>query len=118
MKDRRPYFGGIRNRRQIRAIDEIKLHMNLIVFNVYTGVSALIHIVTYPFPLNDSWYVYAEEVGPFRRANHAKRMNLAEYSVIPNGDGSWETEWCLLKTNTRTKRIYVKKRNYQPEYYK
>jgi len=111
----RPYFGGAKNSRQIRAINEIKLHMNLIIFNSYAGTSALIHIVTHPFSLNDSWYVYFEEIGISCRANHAKRMKLADYSVIPNSNGIWETEWCLLKTKSMNPKIKISK--YQPQYY-
>jgi hypothetical protein len=56
----RPYFGGKENKRQVRALHEIKLYENLILFNTYIGVSSLLHVVSYPVQLNGNWYAYFE----------------------------------------------------------
>ncbi len=113
----RPYFGGKESKKQVRTLSEIQLYENLILFNVYAGISSLLHVVSYPVQLNGNWYAYFEEIGTCRR-NYAKRMVLSGVSVVPCNDGTWETEWCLLKTRASSiKRIYVKTSKYQPQYY-
>ena len=114
----RPYFGGLKNRTQVRTLSEIKLYINLIEFNIYTGVSRLVHVLTYPFIVKSDWHIYYEEIGPFNRRSHSKRLCLPKYSVVPYNNGRWETEWCLLKTKNRNpKKIHINIRKYQPQYY-
>ncbi len=114
----RPYFGGIKDKTQVRALNEIKLYIDFIEFNIYTGTCSLIHVLTYPFMVGPDWCIYYEEIGSFNRRSHSKKLCLAKYSVIPYHDGKWEDEWCLLKTNTNnSKKIYVKANDYQPQYY-
>ena len=114
----RPYFGGNKNQIQVRALNEIKLYINLIEFNVYTGVSRLIHVVTYPFMVNSDWCIYYEELGSLNRRGHSKRLCLCEYSVIPYHDGEWEKDRCLLKTDiANLEKLRIKTKNYQPQYY-
>lgn len=111
----RPYFGGEKNNDQVRVLREIKLYINLIEFNIYTGASRLIHVVTYPFMVNIDWCIYYEELGSLNRRGHSKRLCLCEYSVIPYCDGRWETERCLLKTNiTNPEELRIKTKDYQP----
>jgi len=115
---KRPYFCGIKNNRQVRALNEIKLYENLILFNVYAGASSLFHVVSCPIQLNGTWFAYFEEICPCRRSGSVKRVDLSTFSVVPYTDGSWETEWCLLKTKTRNpKKMHINVRQYQPQYY-
>lgn len=114
----RPYFGGVENSRQIRALNEIKLYQNLILFNVYVGASSLFHVVSCPVQLNGSWIASFEEVGTCGRTSCAKRIDLSIVSVIPYNNGNWESENCLLRTNIRSlHKIYVEINRYQPQYY-
>ena len=115
---RRPYFGGVESSRQIRALNEIKLYINLIEFNIYTGVSRLIHVVTYPFMLNSDWCIYYEEIRPFNRRSYSKRLCLSEYSVIPYSNGEWEKDCCFLKTDiTSPNKLRIRTKDHQPVYY-
>jgi len=114
----RPYFGGTQNKSQIRALNQIKLYINLIEFNTYSGVSRLIHVVFRPFMIGPDWCIYYEELGNFNRRSCVKRLRLCKYSVVPYNNGRWETEWCLLKTKNRNpKKIHINIRKYQPQYY-
>lgn len=115
---RRPYFGGDKNKTQVRALHEIKPYINLIEFNVYTGASRLIHVVTYPFMVNSDWCIYYEELGSLNRRGHSKRLCLCEYSVVPYGDGKWEKDRCLLQTDiTSPEKLHIVTKDYQPMYY-
>jgi len=114
----RPYFGGTKNSRQIRQLNEIKLYINLIKLNVCTGVSRLIYVVTYPFMVGPDWCIYYEEIGGFNRRSHSKRICLSKCSVIPYNNGKWETERCFLKTNASSpKKTHINIRKYQPVFY-
>jgi|AntAceMinimDraft_9_1070365.scaffolds.fasta_scaffold00238_10 hypothetical protein len=113
----RPYFGGEENKRQIRVLSEIKLYKNLILFNIYSGGSSLLHVVSYPAQINCSWISYFEEIGTCGRSSPAKRIDLSTVSVIPYSDGTWETEWCLLKTSARIFGMKVSISYYQPQHY-
>jgi len=115
---RRPYFGGEKNKDQVRALHQIKLYINLIKFNIYIGASRLIHVVTYPFMVNGDWCIYYEELGSLNRGGHSKRLCLCEYSVIPYHDGKWEVNRCLLQTNiTSPEKLRIRTKDYQPQYY-
>jgi len=114
----RPYFGGFENKRQVRGLNEIRPYINFIEFDIYAGASRLIHVVTYPFMVNSDWCIYYEELGPFNRRSHSKRLNLSKFSVIPYNNGEWERDGCLFKTTiTSPKRLHINLKNHQPIYY-
>jgi len=114
----RPYFGGFENKKQVRGLNEIKPYINLIEFNIYVGISRLIHVVTYPFMVNSDWCIYCEELDSFNRRSHSKRLNLSKYSVIPYNNGEWESNDCLLRIDIASpEKLHIKIKNHQPIYY-
>lgn len=111
----RPHFGGKDNKRQVRSLDEIGIYQNFILFNVYSGVSQIVHVATEPFSLNDDWCIYYQEIGSYGRRGFIKRMSLSAVSVIPYLDGDWEDEWCILKFSSKAiSRAHVDIDQYQP----
>jgi len=115
---RRPYFGGEKNKDQVRGLNEIKPYINFIEFDIYVGASRLIHVVTYPFMVDSDWCIYYEELGSLNRRSYSKRLCLSKYSVIPYNNGEWERDHCLLKTDiTSPEKLHIKVKNHQPVYY-
>lgn len=123
----RPYFGGIKSD-QIRSVFEIsscKWGRNVLSFNVFSGVNGLYHLISCPFKEEENWYIFAEEIGTWGRTNGDIKIKLDKFSVVCYPDGTWEKDWCLVKTLVRSLRNLrqsgelklVNTLNYFPIYY-
>ncbi|MDD3098606.1 MAG: hypothetical protein PHU82_02150 [Candidatus Pacebacteria bacterium] len=107
----------------------------IIVFNRYYGVEELYRIVSPPFKAGNNylfkaednkwfeaeegcWYVLVERIGTYFRSEGDIALKLCLYSVVPNSDGEWEQERCLIKTCfSNPQKIHVERSYYQPKFY-
>lgn len=132
----RPYFGGIECSDQIRSIRELEQWEGnkIIVFNRDYGAEELYLIVSPPFKSSnnfwfkaednkwfktesDCWYILVERVGTHLRSEGDIALKLCRYSVVPDNNGIWEKERCLIKTRrSNPQKICIKRSYYQPQF--